>query len=88
MRKRASLWRSRHRQREHTTRRIQEFIEQYPNQWLAIEVEAQAGGNPQTGELIYHARDRKAVWQKTKNRRRLYIVYAGPALKEGYAAAF
>jgi len=38
--------------------------------------------------LVCHAKDRDEVWQKAKERRRLYILYAGPALKEGYAAAF
>jgi hypothetical protein len=38
--------------------------------------------------LVCHAKDRDEVWRKTKGRKRLYIVFAGPALKEGYAAAF
>jgi hypothetical protein len=69
-------------------RRIKELIEQYPGEWLAIDVKAEEGGRPTAGELVYHAQDREALWQKTKSRRRLYIVYAGPALKKGYAAAF
>ncbi len=71
-----------------TLRPIQELIDQYPGEWLAIDVKAELGGQPTAGELVWHARDRDEVWQKTKSRRRLYIVYAGPALKEGYAAAF
>jgi hypothetical protein len=69
-------------------RSIQEFIEQYPGEWLAIDVAAEAEGQPKAGKLVYHAKDRDEVWRKTKSRRRLYIVFAGPALKEGYAAAF
>ena len=69
-------------------RNIQEFIEQYPEEWLAIDVKAEEGGRPKAGELVCHTRDRDEVWQKTKHHRRVYIVYAGPALKEGYAAAF
>ena len=30
----------------------------------------------------------KEVWRRTRNWKRLYIVYAGPPLKKGYAAAF
>ncbi len=67
---------------------IQELIEQYPDEWLAIDVKAEAGGWPKSGELVYHAKGRDEVWRKTRSRRRLYVVYAGPALKEGYAAAF
>ncbi len=67
---------------------IQELIEQYPDEWLAIDVKAEEGGRPKSGELVYHAKDRDEVWRKTRSRRRLYVVYAGPALKEGYAAAF
>ena len=69
-------------------RPIQEFIEQYPAEWLAIDVRSEKEGRPESGVLVCHAKDREEVWQMTKNRRRLYIVYAGPALKEGYAAAF
>ena len=71
-----------------TMRSIQELIEQYPDEWLAIHVKAETKGRPKAGELVYHAKDRDEVWRKTKGRRRLYIVFAGPALKEGYAAAF
>ncbi|HEU0011143.1 MAG TPA: hypothetical protein VFT34_15100 [Verrucomicrobiae bacterium] len=69
-------------------RSIQELIEQNPDEWLAIDVKAEAGGRPKAGELVYHAKDRDEVWRKTKGKKRLYIVFAGPALKEGYAAAF
>ena len=71
-----------------TMRSIQELIEQYPDEWLAIDVTAEAEGQPKAGRLVYRAKDRDEVWRKTKSRRRLYIVFAGPALKEGYAAAF
>jgi len=67
---------------------IQELIEQHPDEWLAIDVKAEEGGRPKAGALVYHAKDRDEVWRKTKRLRRLYIVYAGPPLKEGYAAAF
>lgn len=67
---------------------IQELLKEHPEEWLAIEVTEEQDGQPHAGKLIYHARDREEVWQKTKDRRRLYITYAGPALKKGYAAAF
>lgn len=69
-------------------RAIQELIEKYPEEWLAIEVETEDAGQPRAGKLVYHAKDRDKVWKETRGRRRLYILYAGPPLKEGYAAAF
>jgi hypothetical protein len=67
---------------------IEQFIKEYPDEWLAIDVTTEKEGRPKTGRLIYHAKNRDEVWRKTKNQRRVYIVYAGPALKQGYAAAF
>jgi hypothetical protein len=67
---------------------VQELIQQHPGEWLAIDVETETGGRPKAGRLVCHARDRDTVWRKTKSRRRLYIVYAGPPLREGYATAF
>ena len=69
-------------------RSIQEFIDQYPDEWLAIDVKVEEGGRPKSGELICRSKDRDEVWRKTKDRKRVYIVYAGPAFKEGYVAAF
>jgi len=69
-------------------RTIQELVEQYPDEWLAIAVKSEEEGQPKAGELVCHAKDRDEVWRKTKAWRRLYILYAGPALKKGYAAAF
>lgn len=67
---------------------IEELIRRYPGEWLAIEVKIEDGGQPKAGDLIYHAQNREEVWLKTKDRERLYIFYAGPPLKEGFAAAF
>lgn len=67
---------------------IQELIEEHPEEWLAIQVTEEEDGQPAAGQLIYHSTDREDVWQKTKDHKRVYIVYAGPPLKEGHAAAF
>ncbi len=67
---------------------VQEIIERHPDEWLAIDVTAEEEGRPKAGRLVFHGKDREEVWHRTRSRRRLYIVYAGPALKEGYAAAF
>ena len=68
--------------------KIQEIVHQHPGEWLAIAVTAEEAGRPKAGRLVCHAKDRHEVWRRTRNQRRLYIVYAGPVLKEGYAAAF
>jgi len=69
-------------------RTIQQLIEHYPDEWLAIAVTAEAGGRPKSGRLVCHAKDPEEVWRRTRSRKRLFIVFAGPPLKEGYAAAF
>jgi len=67
---------------------VQELIQHYPGEWLAIEITEEQEGRPKAGRLVYHAPDREEVWQLTRDRKRLYIIYAGPTLKEGYATAF
>ena len=67
---------------------IEELIQTHPSEWLAIEVTEEREGQPYAGKLIYHSTDRDDVWAKTKEYKRLYLCYAGPALKKGYAAAF
>jgi hypothetical protein len=85
---RARAFAARPQRRPASAEDVQELIQQYPGEWLAIDVKNETGGRPKAGRLVCHARDRDAVWRKTKSRRRLYIVYAGPPLQEGYAAAF
>ncbi len=67
---------------------IEELVRKHKGEWLAIEVTEELQGIPIAGELVYHSPRRKEVWQKTKDYKRLLITYAGPPLKEGYAAAF
>lgn len=45
-------------------RSIQEQIEQYPDEWLAIDVKAEKGGRPKAGELVHHGIDRDEVWRR------------------------
>ena len=67
---------------------IQDLLKQYPGEWVAIEVTQEEDGRPIAGRLVHHSPDRDEVWQKTRELQRVYIVYAGEPLKEGYAAAF
>lgn len=85
---RARAFAARPRRRSASAENVQELIDQHPGEWLAIDVETETGGRPKAGRLVCHAGDRHAGWRETKSRRRLYIVYAGPPLQQGYAAAF
>lgn len=68
---------------------ISELREEYKGEWLAIRVIREAPWGPEAGELLYHAREVREVWQKISgDRRSIYVTYAGPALQEGYGAAF
>ncbi|MBI3460646.1 hypothetical protein HY009_06940 [Candidatus Acetothermia bacterium] len=68
--------------------KIEELLKKYPGEWLAIEVTDEVEGVPVAGELICHSSHRAEVWRKTQAKKRVYVTYAGPPLKEGYAAAF
>ncbi len=69
--------------------KIREFERDYRGEWLAIEVEKEGVMGPEEGKLLFHAKDRDAVWQRIKMYpQNVYVMYAGPPLKKGYAAAF
>jgi len=53
-----------------------------------IEITKEEAGIPVEGELVYHSMDRRMVWEKTKGKQRLYIIYAGPPLKKGMSQHF
>jgi hypothetical protein len=68
---------------------VEALKRQYQGEWLAIHVRKEGPAGPEEGELVYHARDVREVWQRLKgDRRRIYVTYAGPLLEEGWAAAF
>ena len=79
---------ARPRRRPASAEDVKELIQRHSGEWLAINVQTETGGQPKAGRLVCHARDPGSVWRKTKSRRRLYSVYAGPPLEHGYAAAF
>lgn len=69
---------------------VQRLKEKYEGEWLAIEVTKEINGEPLEGELVARSRDRDQIWDKApvSKEKPIYIVFAGPPLKEGYAAAF
>lgn len=70
--------------------KIKDLKKKYKGEWLAIEVTEERGGEPVEGKLILHKKDRESLWKKVPQRKDklIYITYAGPPLKKGYAAAF
>ena len=68
---------------------VRELKEAYQGEWLAIVVLGEGESGPEEGELVGHCRNRDELWRRIKgDERRIYVTYSGPALEEGYAAAF
>lgn len=70
--------------------KIEDLKKKYKGEWLAIEVIKERKGEPAEGKLILHEKDRENLWKKVPQwkDKLIYITYAGPPLKKGYAAAF
>ena len=69
--------------------KIEQLKEDYEGEWLAIAVTNRATEGPTEGELLSHSTDRVHVWKTIRgDPRHIYVTFAGPMLKEGYAAAF
>ena len=69
--------------------KIESLKKKYKEEWLAIEVTEEIEGKPFRGNLIYHSRDHDELWDKiAKDKRRIYVTYAGPLIEKGYAVAF
>ena len=68
---------------------IQELKEAYKDEWLAIAVLREGESGPEEGELVYHCPNRDQLWRSINgDDRKIYVTYAGPALAEGYTAAY
>ncbi|MDI6736619.1 MAG: hypothetical protein QME42_10605 [bacterium] len=69
--------------------KIKEFKKEYSGEWLAIEVTEDDESGPIDGNLILHGLDHDMVWDKiSKDKRRIYVTYAGIPIENGYAVAF
>jgi len=70
--------------------KIKDLKKKYKDEWLAIEVTEEVEGEPVKGKLLLHEKDHDKLWKKVpqKKDKKIYVTYAGPALEEGYAAAF
>ena len=69
--------------------KVKEFKEKYPEEWLAIEVTEEDDSGPIEGNLILHGLDHDMVWDKiAKDKRKIYVTYAGSPIEKGYAVAF
>jgi len=69
---------------------IESLKKRYKGEWLAIEVTKLSAGEPVSGRLIYHEKDRKKLWERLElaSDKEIYVTYAGPLIEEGYAVAF
>ena len=69
--------------------KIAELKETYDGEWLAIVVTKREDHESIEGELVFHSKDRDAVWKNvTGDTRTLFVTYAGPPLPPGRIAAF
>jgi hypothetical protein len=70
--------------------KIKELVKKYAGEWLAIEVTEEKDGEPVKGKLLLHKRDRSELWEKVSlsKKREIYVTFAGPPIKKGYAVAF
>lgn len=69
--------------------KIEELKRKYGGEWLAIEITKGACSGPREGSLIIHSPDHDKVWDKiAKDKRSIYVTYAGPPIEKGYAVAF
>lgn len=68
---------------------IEILKEAHPGEWLAIAIPEYMEAHSADGELVCHSPDEREVWRRIKgDRRHIYVIFAGPLLPEGYAAAF
>lgn len=69
---------------------IEELKQQHAGEWLAVEVTRADQSTPLEGVLLDHDRNRRDLLERVQLSREkdIAIFFAGPPLKEGYAALF
>lgn len=67
---------------------MEELKQQYADEWLAVEVTKAEKSTPLEGVLLDHDREQDALLDRVKlsKEKDIAIFFAGPPLKEGYAA--
>jgi len=66
---------------------VEEFKEQYPDQWVAIEVTRSRGAEPLEGRLIDHDADHETLSERVKlsKDKDIAVFFTGPLVPEGWA---
>ena len=70
--------------------KVEQLKTKYPNEWLALKVEKEAPDGSIYAKLIFHHPDRRFLHEvlRRKKVKSVYITYAGPLVKSGYAIMF
>jgi hypothetical protein len=67
---------------------IDQLKREHEGEWLAIAYENYGVAGPTKGELIAHSSDKANVWKAIRgSRRKIYVTYSGPPIKDGTAIA-
>jgi len=69
------------------TVRLEQVKQEYAGQWVAFLVTEERPTGELLGQLIAHHPDRRGLHQelREKNVERVYVTFAGPVVKPGYA---
>jgi len=67
---------------------LQDAKQQYAGQWLAFLVTEETSTGKLLGQVIAHNPDRRELHRKlrAKKVKQVYVTFAGPSVKPGYAA--
>jgi hypothetical protein len=66
---------------------LEQAKQQYAGQWLAFLVSEETPTGELRGQLLAHNPDRRELHRELRERKveRIYITFAGPVVKPGYA---
>lgn len=70
---------------------LEQAKQQYAGEWIAFLVQEESDDVSKIkGEVIAHARDRRDLHKELRERgvNNVYVTYAGPLIKPGYATMF
>lgn len=66
---------------------LEQMKQRYVGQWLAFLVSEETPTGELLGQLIAHNRDRRELHRELREKKveRVYVTFAGPVVKPGYA---
>ncbi len=73
-------------------KRVNDIIDEYPGEWVAVEVveydSSDLSGEKDLGRLVAHSTDEDEVWEAIRGHKYLAAVaYSGPLVEPGYVLA-